>query len=208
MDEDTLRRATEPFFTTKQVGEGTGLGLSAVQGLAEQSGGAFRLESKVGRGTIATLWLPASEQPVTEPVVDRDEVALPVLADTKSVLLVDDEELVRTGIAAMLTEVGYQVSEAGSAYEALDLLNDGLAIEVLITDYAMPGMTGAELARAARSLKPDLHVLLITGYAAVSDREAGDLRRLAKPFGQARLVAAIDELFKVRERAMMGHRPT
>ena len=208
MDEDVLRRATEPFFTTKQVGEGTGLGLSAVQGLAEQSGGAFRLESKVGRGTVATLWLPASEQPVTEPVVDRDEVAMPVLADTKSVLLVDDEELVRTGIAAMLTEVGYQVREAGSAYEALDLLNDGLAIEVLITDYAMPGMTGAELARAARSLKPDLHVLLITGYAAVSDHEAGDLRRLAKPFGQARLVAAIDELFKVHERAMTGHRPT
>ena len=106
MDEDTLRRAAEPFFTTKQVGEGTGLGLSAVQGLAEQSGGAFRLESKLGHGTTAALWLPVSEQPITELMVDRDEIGLPVLANTRTVLLVDDEELVRTAIAAMLTEVG------------------------------------------------------------------------------------------------------
>jgi PAS domain S-box-containing protein len=205
MDEDTRRRATEPFFTTKGVGEGTGLGLSAVQGLAEQSGGAFRLESKLGCGTTATLWLPVSEQAVADEEFSESEpVALPVLAGARPVLLVDDEELVRTGIAAMLTEVGYEVVEAGSAYQALDLLNDGLEVDALITDYAMPGMTGVELAREARSLKPTLHVLLITGYAAVSDYEAGGLARLAKPFGHARLVAAVDELFKARDRAIAG----
>jgi CheY-like chemotaxis protein/two-component sensor histidine kinase len=202
MDQDTLRRAAEPFFTTKGVGEGTGLGLSAVQGLAEQSGGGFRLDSKQGCGTTATLWLPVSEQAVTEEISESEAVALPVFTGARPVLLVDDEELVRSGIAAMLTEVGYQVTEAGSAYEALDLLNDGLKVDVLITDYAMPGMTGAELAREARSLKPMLQVLLITGYAAVSDPDAGGLARLAKPFGQARLVAAIDELFKAPDRAM------
>ncbi|HTI81670.1 MAG TPA: PAS domain-containing protein [Acetobacteraceae bacterium] len=207
MDEDTLRRATEPFFTTKGIGEGTGLGLSAVQGLAEQSGGAFRLDSKLGRGTTATLLLPASEREVVEEIRESEPVALPVFAGTRAVLLVDDEELVRAGIAEMLREVGYQVMEVGSAYQALDLLNDGLKVDVLITDYAMPGMTGVELAREARSLKPTLLVLLITGYAAVSDREAGGLARLAKPFGQARLVAAVDELFKAHDRAILGQSP-
>ncbi len=199
MDEDTRRRATEPFFTTKGVGEGTGLGLSAVQGLAEQSGGAFRLESKLGCGTTATLWLPVSEQAVADEEFSESEpVALPVLAGARPVLLVDDEELVRTGIAAMLTEVGYEVVEAGSAYQALDLLNDGLEVDALITDYAMPGMTGVELAREARSLKPTLHVLLITGYAAVSDYEAGGLARLAKPFGQAHVSSLLSTSFSRR----------
>jgi PAS domain S-box-containing protein len=201
MDPDTLRRATEPFFTTKGAGRGTGLGLSAVQGLAEQSGGAFTLQSRPGHGTTATLWLPVSAEALAENPADDDGAVLAARANATPVLLVDDEELVRTGTADMLTEAGYQVTEASSGYQALDLLKGGLEAEVLVTDYAMPGMTGTDLAREARAMRPDLRVLLITGYATVSDREAGGLTRLAKPFHQAHLAAAVDELLRTRQAA-------
>jgi PAS domain S-box-containing protein len=200
MDEATLRHATEPFFTTKGVGEGTGLGLSAVQGLAEQSGGEFSLESGLGRGTTATLWLPVSTQPA-EMAADGEAETSPARTTATPVLLVDDEDLVRSGTADMLAEAGYRVTEASSGYQALELLKAGLAAEVLITDYAMPGMTGADLAREALSLRPSLQVLLITGYATVSDREASGLPRLPKPFRQARLAAAVDELLQTRQMA-------
>jgi signal transduction histidine kinase/CheY-like chemotaxis protein len=198
MDEETLRRATEPFFTTKALGEGTGLGLSAVQGLAEQSDGAFILESHPGRGTTATLWLPLSANPSAEMWTDAEAEPTAIRANGTPVLLVDDDDLVRAGAADMLEEAGYRVSVANSGYQALELLRVGLEIEVLVTDYAMPGMTGAELAREARALRPGLPVLLITGYASVTDREAGDLPRLAKPFRQAHLSVAVDELLRTR----------
>jgi signal transduction histidine kinase len=196
MDRDTLRRATEPFFTTKGVGEGTGLGLAAVQGLAEQSGGSFSLESELGRGTTATLCLPVSTNGATDLIIEGDAEITPKRANATPVLLVDDEELVRVGTADMLTEAGYRVTESSSGYHALELLQRGLDIKVLVTDYAMPGMSGVELAQEALALRPDLRVLLITGYATVADREASGLTRLAKPFRQAHLAAAVDELLR------------
>src|SRR6185369_13469337 len=142
MDEHTLRRAVEPFFTTKGVGRGTGLGLSSVLGLAEQSGGDFRLESQPGKGTTAIIWLPASKEVAAAPSVSLEPEILRAKAENKAILLVDDEELVRIGTADMLAEAGYTVTQASSGYRALRLLDEGLEVDVLVTDFAMPGMTG------------------------------------------------------------------
>ena len=196
MDDETLRRATEPFFTTKGVGRGTGLGLSSVLGLAEQSGGDFDIESFPGRGTTATLWLPLAAQSASEIAAGGDSDVAPVHGNATPVLLVDDEQLVRVGTADMLAEAGYVVTQAASGYEALRLLEDGLEVEALISDFAMPGMSGLELAQEALTLRPNLQVLLVTGYANVAESEAGGLARLAKPFRQADLAAAVADLLR------------
>jgi CheY-like chemotaxis protein len=112
------------------------------------------------------------------------------------ILLVDDEDLVRAGAADMLTEAGYSVEEASSGYRAVQLLKAGLRPDAVVTDYAMPGMNGAELAREVRKVAPGAPVLMITGYATLTDREAGDLPRLAKPFRQNDLVSAVEELMQ------------
>jgi PAS domain S-box-containing protein len=177
MDSATLARAVEPFFSTKRVGEGTGLGLSMVHGLAAQSGGRLALQSRPGEGVRAELWLPAAQA-----AASPDEAGRSCL-----VLLVDDEDLVREVAASMLAELGCEVLEAAGAGEALALLRTRPEIEALITDQLMPDMRGAELVRRARDLRPELPVLLITGYA---DEAAGLdplLPRLDKPFRQADL---------------------
>ena len=198
MDEHTLRRAIEPFFTTKGVGRGTGLGLSSVQGLAEQSGGDFQLESQPGKGTTATIWLPASEEVAVAPSISLEPEILGAKAENKAILLVDDEELVRVGTADMLAEAGYTVTEASSGYRALRLIEDGLEFDALVTDFAMPGMTGVELAQEALALRPDLQVLLITGYDTGTQHLTVGLPRLAKPFRQADLVEAVADLLRDR----------
>jgi CheY-like chemotaxis protein/two-component sensor histidine kinase len=186
MDEETLRRAVEPFFTTKGVGHGTGLGLSMVHGLAAQSDGDFTLTSQPGRGTTAMLWLPVSHEGVADARGDG-ETDLVERRAAATILLVDDEELVRAGVADMLVDAGYRVVEADSGDAALQLVQEGPLQDGLVTDYAMPGMTGAELAREIRKLRPDLPVLMITGYATLSDPGAEGLPRLAKPFRQSEL---------------------
>lgn len=189
MDAETLARAVEPFFTTKEVGRGTGLGLSSVKGLAEQSGGEFSLESEVGRGTTAILTLPAAAGPA-EP--ERSEPEMGAVAGGRAViLLVDDEAGVRLGAADMLTEAGYTVVEASGPTEALRDVEGGLAFDLLITDYAMPGMSGARLAAALKEKRPDLPVLLTTGYASMREGDVEGLPRLAKPFRQAELISAV-----------------
>jgi PAS domain S-box-containing protein len=206
MDAETLKRAVEPFFTTKGVGRGTGLGLSSVQGLAEQSGGSFRLTSTPGRGTTAALWLPVSSEAPAAPLIMRGAPVEggPHKARHGVILLVDDEDLVRAGAADMLTEAGYTVEEANSGYRAVQLLKGGLRPDVVVTDYAMPGMSGAELAREVRKTVPGVPVLMITGYATLTDREAGDLPRLAKPFRQADLVAAVEEIMQTARAPAAG----
>ena len=199
MDEHTLRRAIEPFFTTKGMGRGTGLGLSSVQGLAEQSGGDFQLESQPGKGTTATIWLPASEEVAVAPSISLEPEILGAKAENKAILLVDDEELVRVGAADMLAEAGYTVTEASSGYRALRLLEDGLEFDALVTDFAMPGMTGVELAQEALALRPNLQVLLITGYDTGTEHPTVGLPRLAKPFRQADLVEAVADLLRDRK---------
>jgi signal transduction histidine kinase/DNA-binding response OmpR family regulator len=197
MDEATLARATEPFFTTKGPGKGTGLGLSMVQGLAVQSGGAMTVKSEPGKGTTIALWLPQDEGADAALVhvgPSAPEQAGPVaLGPEMTVLVVDDDLLVAAGTAAMLEDLGHRVLEANSGHQALDALRrEGRGIDVVITDQAMPGMTGLELARHIRQSYPLLPVILASGYAEIEDvAEYGVLPRLAKPFRQSELAAVI-----------------
>ncbi|MBL0407371.1 PAS domain-containing protein [Microvirga aerilata] len=192
MDAETLKRAVEPFFSTKGIGRGTGLGLSMVHGLAAQLGGTLTINSKPGLGTNVELWLPATEAG-TESAERPGEPEVSITAGT--VLLVDDEELVRASTADMLVELGYTVVEAMSAEEALRLLEDGLVPDVVVTDHLMPGMTGTELARELHRRLPGIGVLIISGYADV-EGVAPDLPRLVKPFRQAELAASLAALGK------------
>ena len=192
MDERTLARAIEPFFSTKGIGKGTGLGLSMVHGLAAQLGGMLNLTSNPGSGTTAQIWLPkATEAPSEEDLETRSPVRAPREA---TILLVDDEELVRIGTADMLSDLGYKVIEATSGAEALRLLRTGDEPDLMITDYLMPGMNGAELIEHARPLAPSTKVMVITGYTNVAERPGLSVPRLAKPFRQADLAEMVADL--------------
>jgi PAS domain S-box-containing protein len=191
MDEGTLARAIEPFFSTKQTGRGTGLGLSMVHGLAAQLGGAFALSSALGRGTRADLYLPLAEA-APEARQLRPEAAMAVGGRPLVILLVDDEELVRAGTAEMLRELGHAVVEANGGAEALSRLAAGKRFDIVVTDFMMPRMNGAELARAVRNRWPDLPILLVTGYAG-ADPDL-ELPLLAKPFRQSDLAARVQAL--------------
>ncbi|MGB7277982.1 MAG: PAS domain S-box protein [Pseudolabrys sp.] len=192
MDEETLRRAAEPFFTTKGVGKGTGLGLSMVHGFAEQSGGRLILYSQKGSGTTAELWLPVaktSAQPVAPAQVTPPKMFRPL-----TVLAVDDDALVLMNTVATLEDLGHTVFEAYSAKEALEILRREDSVDLIVADHAMPKMTGTELAKVVRSEWPDIPVLLATGYA---DRVPGDdidLPKVTKPFMERDLRAAIERM--------------
>lgn len=191
MDEDTLSRAVEPFYSTKELGKGTGLGLSMVHGLAAQLGGEFRLSSKIGEGTRADLYLPVATSAASG-ISWRPAHAERVIERALSILLVDDEELVRLGTAEMLREMGHQVTQAAGGGEALARLAEGLEVDAIVTDYMMPRMDGAEFAARVRARYPDLPVLVVTGYAG-GDLDIG-IPQLAKPFRQADLAAALGRL--------------
>jgi signal transduction histidine kinase/CheY-like chemotaxis protein len=199
MDPATLARAAEPFFTTKPKSKGTGLGLAMAKGFAEQSGGAFRIESALGRGTTVTLWLPRAA-PGARPAAPKEAEAAPladtILPTTNSirVLLVDDEALVRTTLAENLAAHGWIVSEAESGAAALAWLDGGEAFDLLVTDLAMPGMDGLAVIREARRRRPGLPALLVTGHAG--DAQVGLLAAAAAggPFTLLRKPVAADEL--------------
>ncbi|WP_413247023.1 PAS domain S-box protein [Sphingomonas sp. 1P06PA] len=191
MDEATLIRAVEPFFSTKGIGKGTGLGLSMVHGLAAQLGGGVTIESQLGEGTTVALWLPVSAEPIMVESGPADRASKSFGRGTA--LLVDDEELVRMSTAEMLHDLGFEVVEVSNAQEALRLLQNGEMPDLLITDHLMPGMTGADLAHEARAMDPGLAVLIVSGYAEVDGIDP-DLPRLTKPFRNADLAASIAEL--------------
>ncbi|MBX4958694.1 response regulator [Rhizobium lentis] len=195
MDEATVLRAAEPFFTTKGIGKGTGLGLSMVHGLAAQSGGSIQISSTRGEGTTVSLWLPVAQSvPRAEPA-DVPAVAEPLKPVSRSlaILVVDDDALVRTGTVAMLEDLGHLPREAASASQALEFLAGGQECDLVITDHAMPGMTGAELARYLRSAFPNLPVILASGYVELTeDQGLGRMLRMTKPFTQEQLQAAMD----------------
>ena len=194
MDEATLRRAMEPFFTTKGVGKGTGLGLSMVHGLAAQSGGRFVLHSRKGAGTVAKLWLPEAKAP-PPPTAARPEPTARQPTYHRTVLLVDDDPLVLASASAMLEDLGYKVIEADSGKQALELIGGGRQVDIVMTDYAMPGMTGLQLAEELHQTRPQLAVLLSTGHPEVTGMDVAGLSRLAKPYGQAALAQAIEGCF-------------
>ncbi len=192
MDEETLKSAIEPFFSTKELGKGTGLGLSMVHGLAVQLGGALQLKSVLGKGTTAELWLPVSAAPVKE--VQHMEPEQTITPQAAVILVVDDDALINMSTVDMIEDLGHTVLEAYSGREALEILSSGKQIDALVTDYAMPGMTGVELASKARELHPKLPILLATGYADLPSGTTTDLPRLAKPYQQTELASQIGKL--------------
>jgi PAS domain S-box-containing protein len=195
MDEETLRSATEPFFTTKGPGKGTGLGLPMVHGLAEQSGGRLQLKSSPGQGTSASLWFPAEAAPATEPAAPARPAAYVSKMTPLDILVVDDDALVLLNTAAMLEDVGHRVTTAISGADALRLLGERQGpVDLLVTDQGMPGLTGLQLLEKARRQWPHLPAVLATGYAEVpadSPQEQAYVR-LAKPFFQRQLAEAVE----------------
>jgi PAS domain S-box-containing protein len=191
MDEDTLNRAMEPFFTTKGIGKGTGLGLPMVHGLAQQSGGRFVLKSRVGEGTTAEVWLPAVSD-----VHSAKEQKRPVSVEADwprallVVLAVDDDPLVLTNTLAMLEDLGHIAHGVSSGIAALEVLRQENSIDVVITDQVMPRMTGLQLANKIKAEWPKLPVILATGFAEMA---AGsfEFARLSKPFSQTELAETL-----------------
>jgi len=193
MDEKTLVHAMEPFFTTKGVGKGTGLGLPMVHGMAQQSGGKLVLKSQLGVGTTAELWLPVAlaEAASVKPSVTHMRTTR---SDRKLVILtVDDDPLVGLNTSSILEELGHKVHSASSGTRALEILGQEPNIELLITDQAMPHMTGIDLIKNIRAEKPDFPAIIATGYAELPHGEADGIPKLAKPFRQQDLAAIIDE---------------
>jgi CheY-like chemotaxis protein/anti-sigma regulatory factor (Ser/Thr protein kinase) len=192
MDEETLARAIDPFFTTKETGKGTGLGLAMVHGLAELSGGQLVLRSQEGQGTTAELWLPQAKK--TGGAIENEA---PVKAPAKEhrrlvVLVVDDDPLVLLNTAAMLDDVGHQVFEASSGQEALAILRRERGIQLVITDQGMPEMTGLQLTEKIEHSWPHLPVILATGYAELPSGAHPQLVTLAKPFRELELLRAVE----------------
>ncbi len=193
MSPETAARSIEPFYTTKGIGKGTGLGLSMVHGLAGQLGGGMTIDTTLGRGTSVNIWLPvatgamAAAEPAKTGSFERP-------SRVATVLLVDDEELVRFAAADILRDAGYEVVEASSGVEARQLIEAGLTPDVLVTDQLMPGMKGTELAKHLTALKPDLPILIATGYSDLPDVE---FPRISKPFSSANFVERVRMLVEV-----------
>ncbi|PWC39867.1 hypothetical protein TSO352_01825 [Azospirillum sp. TSO35-2] len=208
MPPEVAARAFEPFFTTKEVGRGTGLGLSMVHGLATQSGGGVTLDSRPGKGTTVTLYLPRAHrgsgaedgaaQAAAQAGDGEPNAALstdPVTGGGCVILLVEDEELVRTATADYLVQAGFSVREAADAHGALTLLDGGFQPDVIVTDHMMPGMTGLDMARALRTRGDATPILMVTGYAedltfSAAGREVG-MTVLSKPIEPSRLARSI-----------------
>jgi CheY-like chemotaxis protein len=203
MSAEVVKRAFDPFFTTKPIGMGTGLGLSMIYGFARQSGGGVQIYSTPGRGSIVCIYLPAH---VGSTVVHEADVrplddAQPAASGSETVLVVDDEPAVRALVCEVLAELGYQILEAEVGSAALNILQSRQVIDLLITDVGLPGgMNGRQLADAARSLRPDLKVLFVTGYAENAALRQGTLEPgmhvLTKPFSIPALSVRVKELLK------------
>ncbi len=193
MTPEVLAKAFEPFFTTKDVGKGSGLGLAQVFGFAKQTGGGARISTVEDQGTTVTVFLPGvpGGKPTPEPVIAGLQAGAHVQGPTRTVLLVDDDDAVREVTAILLEELGCDVIQAPTGVAALEILRSGRKIDLLLTDFAMPGMNGADLARAARALDPTLPLIFVTGYAELRGLEITDAQILQKPFGEADLLERI-----------------
>ncbi|MEE1612251.1 response regulator [Microvirga sp. CF3016] len=187
---EVLARVLEPFFTTKEVGKGTGLGLPMVYGLAQQSGGTVTIQSTVGAGTTVELYL--SRAAIEREDGPQEVKAVASDAPKVRILLVDDDAEVRTVTAAYLTDMGHRVVEAADGSSALDILRTDDQLDLLIADFAMPGMTGTDLADKAREVRPNLGILLVTGYADPKRLPDGYLM-LHKPFSRSDLAVKVTE---------------
>jgi len=201
MDPETLARATEPFFTTKGVGKGTGLGLSMVHGLAAQSGGRLTIQSRLGEGTTIALWLPVATTNADAPRRPSEAGAPLGKARSLRILTVDDDRLVLLNTAALLEDLGHAVLQAPSGRQALRILEREPDLDLMITDQAMPEMTGLQLREAAAKIRPELPVLIATGYAELPPDAGADLPRISKPFTQSELARAVRDIMRDRNPA-------
>jgi PAS domain S-box-containing protein len=193
MDAEVRARAVEPFFSTKPRGQGAGLGLSMARGFAEQSGGALRIDSEPGQGAVIALWLPvAPPEPADPPASSK--------ANGGRLLLVDDDPLVRELIGEQLRGAGFEVTVCDKGQAAIERLDAGLAVDLLLTDFAMPEMNGVALAREARKRHPRLPVVVLTGYASEAADAAGDadIALLRKPIDRQALIGRVTALMAPR----------
>jgi signal transduction histidine kinase/ActR/RegA family two-component response regulator len=193
MDTATMERALDPFFTTKPPGEGTGLGLPQVYGFVKQTGGHLKIYSEVGEGTTVKLYLPRS---LGQETAQAAPITVPVITGTETILLVDDDEIVRDTVAAMLEDFGFTVVQAPGGAEALAILEQGAAIDLLLTDVVMPGeISGRILAERAAVARPGLKVLFTSGYTENAIVHNGRLdpgvELLSKPYGRDQLAAKV-----------------
>jgi CheY-like chemotaxis protein/two-component sensor histidine kinase len=191
MTPEILKRAVEPFFSSKPLGKGTGLGLSMVHGLAVQLGGSLQLSSTVAKGTTATLILPVA---TAAPEVESPAHKSQTVKRSAVILFVDDDPLIAVSTTEMLEDLGHHVIGASSGVHALDIIKSEQPIDLMLTDHVMPGMTGIELAAASREVRPSLPILLATGYAELPEGAQLDLPRLAKPYHQEQLRDRLDQL--------------
>jgi CheY-like chemotaxis protein len=207
MDEAVLARASEPFFTTKKDGAGTGLGLAMAKGFAEQSGGRLRIESNLGQGTCVTIWLPQAQASADAPA--RRSEPLVAIAESDSatrprILLVDDDEAVRSVLQMELEGAGFPVLSAASGEKAIAMLDGGAEVEALISDLSLPGMDGLAIIRAVQQRRPGLPAILLTGYAgegaarAVGGVVEGSFTLLRKPVSGMQLIDLLETLLARR----------
>jgi signal transduction histidine kinase/ActR/RegA family two-component response regulator len=192
MSDEIRAKVFEPFFTTKGVGKGSGLGLSQVLGFAKQSGGGVGIDTHLGRGTSVEIYLPRAQAQHGERVVVPPQTSEIAARDGSTILLIDDDNAVREITGTMLREFGYRVLEAGSGGAALDLLDREAQIDLMVVDFAMPGMNGADVARQALARRPRLPVLFVTGFA---DRSAmagvSEAHIIGKPFVEDELARKV-----------------
>ncbi|WP_455274233.1 PAS domain S-box protein [Rhizobium herbae] len=194
MDKDTLAKATTPFFTTKGVGKGTGLGLSMVQGMVAQTGGHLNLISAVGHGTTAELYLPLATGLVNASTGAGELIEPSAGISSLKILAVDDDPLILMNMVVMLEDLGHDVTEATSGRSALEIYRTNDDWDLVVTDHSMPGMTGSELARQLRQVRPDLPIVLASGYTDLPPGSVQELVRLTKPYSQDQLRKAIEDV--------------
>ena len=201
MDKETLARALEPFFTTKEPGKGTGLGLPIANSFAQQSGGALAVDSEPGRGTAVTIWLPLAPAALTRPE-NPQAPATTVSVDRRIVLLIDDDDIVREVLAGDLADHGYEVVQADNGGDAIRLLDAGEPVDLIVSDLSMPGMDGVTLIRSAHERRPRLPAILLTGYAGNGTADdavnsaGGSFILLRKPVSSAELADRIATLIE------------
>jgi PAS domain S-box-containing protein len=203
MDAATLTRAMEPFFTTKERGKGTGMGLAMVRGFADQSGGALEISSELGRGTRVTLWMPVCGSTITP--IDQPQTVHNV-GFLHRLLVVDDDQAVREALTEQLVELGYEVIQAENGAVALALLDAESVVDLVVCDLSMPGMNGLALIRAAQGRRPNLPAILLTGYAGDAEALAfglkpatGPISLLRKPVMAAELGTEIEALLTLNQ---------
>jgi nitrogen-specific signal transduction histidine kinase/ActR/RegA family two-component response regulator len=204
MTDDVRAKAFEPFFTTKDLGQGTGLGLSQVYGVARQSSGTVRLETELGRGTKVTVYLPRAR---AQPAAQHPSEARTTSSESRQccvILVVDDDPDVRTATVDVVQALGHKAIAAENGRAALDILDREAPVDLMLIDYAMPELNGAETARLVRAKRPHMRILMMTGYAHLAGpdefAEAGDI--LKKPFGLADLGAKIEDALRGRGTGM------